>query len=130
MGGEDQRGAVRGGRVADAEAWSCAAVLAAMAALADANGVASGLSKEELCAAAGVEDRTYRRARRELLECGAVALVEGGGGRGNTNVWQVRALPDAVAGAATPARRVAAPAGTRPLLATIAAPAMATPQRR
>jgi hypothetical protein len=97
-------------------------LLAAMAALADADGVVTGLSKEELCAAAGVEDRTYRRARGELLECGEVELVEGGGGRGNTNVWQLRTLPGAAA-AAPPVRRVAAPVGARPLLATVAAPA-------
>ena len=93
-------------------------LLAAMAALADTDGVVSGVSKEELCAGAGVEDRTYRRARGELLECGEVELVEGGGGRGNTNVWQLRASPDA---AATPARRVAPPACATPLLATVAA---------
>jgi hypothetical protein len=96
-----------------------------MAALADAGGIVSGLSKEELCAAAGVEDRTYRRARGELLECGELELVEGGGGRGNTNVWQIRVLPDAAATAATaatPARRVGAPAVARPLLASVAAP--------
>ena len=37
--------------------------LAALAALADADGVVRGLSNDEICAAAGVEDRTYRRAR-------------------------------------------------------------------
>ena len=95
-------------------------LLAAMAALADAHRVVSGLSTEELCAAAGVEDRTYRRARGELLESGDLELVEGGGGRGNTNVWQLRPLPDGAA-AATRARRFAASAGARPLLATVAA---------
>ncbi|HWD85590.1 MAG TPA: hypothetical protein VG321_07550, partial [Solirubrobacteraceae bacterium] len=41
--------------------------LAAMAALADADGVVRGVSNDELCAAAGLEDRTYRRTRPELL---------------------------------------------------------------
>ena len=72
-------------------------LLATLAALADASGVVSGLTKEEVCGAAGIEDRTYRRARAELLECGELELVESGGGRGNTNVWQIRALPDAEA---------------------------------
>ena len=41
--------------------------LAASAALADADGVVRGLSSDEICAVAGVEDRTYRRARPGLL---------------------------------------------------------------
>jgi hypothetical protein len=61
-------------------------LLAALAALADPEGLVRGVSSEELCAAAGVADRTYRRARRELLESGELALVSGVGGRGNTNV--------------------------------------------
>jgi hypothetical protein len=46
-------------------------LLAAMAALADPDGVVRGVPTEELCATAGVADRTYRRARRELLESGS-----------------------------------------------------------
>ncbi|MFL5864872.1 MAG: hypothetical protein ACJ780_29605, partial [Solirubrobacteraceae bacterium] len=65
-------------------------LLAAMAALADADGVVRGVSSEELRAAAGVADRTYRRARRELLGSGELALLSSAVGRGNTNVWQVR----------------------------------------
>lgn len=42
-------------------------LLAALGALADDDRVASGISTEALCAAAGVSDRTYRRARAELL---------------------------------------------------------------
>jgi hypothetical protein len=41
--------------------------LLGLAALADADGVVRGLSNDEICAAAGVEDRTYRRARPGLL---------------------------------------------------------------
>ena len=45
-------------------------VLAAMAALADDSGIVRGLSGVELCAAACVDDHTYRRARKELLDSG------------------------------------------------------------
>ena len=96
-----------------------------MAALADADAVVRGLSSEELSAAAGMADRTYRRARQELLESGELELLSGAGGRGNTNVWHVRASADAPAGvtAGSPARRVVPPAGVRPLLATLASSA-------
>ncbi|MDQ6729171.1 MAG: hypothetical protein M3022_02395 [Actinomycetota bacterium] len=97
-------------------------LLAAMAALADVDGVVRGLSSEELSAAAGMADRTYRRARKELLEAGELELLSGAGGRGNTNVWRVRASVDAPADVAggSPGRRVVPPAGARPLLATVA----------
>ena len=39
-------------------------LLAAMAALADDEGLVRDLSTEQLCAAAGIADRTYRRARQ------------------------------------------------------------------
>ena len=80
-------------------------LLAAMAALADPDGVVRGVSSEELRAVAGVADRTYRRARGELLESGELVLVSGVGGRGNTNVWQVRA---SAAGAGRRSRGAAA----------------------
>jgi hypothetical protein len=97
-------------------------VLAAMAALADESGIVRGLSGVELCAAAGVDDRTYRRARKELLASGELVLVYRACGRGNTNVWEVRppAGIAALARAARPPRRVAPPAGARPLLAAVA----------
>jgi hypothetical protein len=60
-------------------------LLAVMAALADGRGVIEGVSTERLCAAAGVADRTYRRARARLLASGDVLLRGGLGGRGNTN---------------------------------------------
>ena len=65
-------------------------VLAAMAALADESGVVRGLAGVELCAAARVDDHTYRRARKELLQSGELILVHRACGRGNTNVWEVR----------------------------------------
>lgn len=46
-------------------------LLAAMAALADPDGVVRGVSNHEICVAGGLEDRTYRRARPELLESGS-----------------------------------------------------------
>ena len=99
-------------------------LLAAIAALADPDGVVRGMSSEELCIAAGVADRTYRRARRELLESRELALVSGAGGRGNTNVWHVRASAETpVAGRVGSPRRVMPGGGTRPLLAPAAAPA-------
>jgi hypothetical protein len=99
-------------------------VLAAMAALADLERVVRGVSSEELRAAAGVADRTYRRARRELLESGELVVLSGAGGRGNTNVWRVRASAQTtVAGCAVPPRRVMPPDGVRPLLAPVAASA-------
>jgi hypothetical protein len=65
-------------------------LLATMAAVADDEGAVRDLSTEQLCAAAGVADRTYRRARTSLLASGQLELVSGVGGRGNTNVWTVR----------------------------------------
>jgi len=56
-------------------------LLATMAAVSDADGVVRDLSTEQLCAAAGVADRTYRRARRRLLDSGELVLVSGIGGR-------------------------------------------------
>ena len=97
-------------------------VLAAMAALADEAGIVRGLPGVELCAAAGVDDHTYRRARKDLLKSGELILVHRACGRGNTNVWEVRP-PGGIApaaGAGRRPRRVAPPAGARPLLAAIA----------
>ena len=56
-------------------------LLAVMAALADVDGVVRGVLSEELCAAAGMADRSYRRARRELLESGEVEWLDGAGTR-------------------------------------------------
>lgn len=95
-------------------------LLATMAAVADADGAVRDLSTEQMCAAAGIADRTYRRARMALLESGDLVLVTGVGGRGNTNVWLV---PDPRVGQRIEARRaprrVAPPANARPLAATV-----------
>jgi hypothetical protein len=98
-------------------------LLAVMAALADEQGVVEGLTTERLCAAAGVADRTYRRARARLLASGELVLRGGLGGRRNTNCWEIpdpRTRP-AVAPPAR-SRRVPPPAGARPLIATVDVP--------
>ena len=102
-------------------------LLATMAAIADEEGAVRDLSTEQLCAAAGIADRTYRRARAALLASGQLELVNGVGGRGNTNVWTVRdprELGDVVSGGV--ARRVAPPAWARPLVASAGPSAVTT----
>jgi hypothetical protein len=99
-------------------------LLAAMAALADGEGFVEDLSTEQLCVAAGLADRTYRRARQALLASGEVMLLSGVGGRGNTNRWQV---PDPRQVAAEPSRpssgrRVVPPACARPLVVALGKP--------
>ena len=98
-------------------------LLAVMAALADEQSVVEGVTTERLCAAAGVADRTYRRARATLLASGEVLLRSGSGGRGNTNCWEIPD-PRTHTGTTPPTRgrRVPPPAGARPLMATVAEP--------
>lgn len=94
-------------------------LLATMAALADEAGVVRDLSTEHLCAASGLTDRTYRRARQALLASGELVLVIGTGARRNTNVWTVpdpRQFADRTPARTT--RRVPPPAGASPLVAT------------
>ncbi len=104
-------------------------LLAAMAALADEQRVLEGVTTEQLCAAAGVTDRTYRRARAALLSSGELVLRSGTGGRGNTNCWEITDPRSRTAAVQPPSRRrVAPPSGQRPLLASVtAAPAVAQP---
>ena len=104
-------------------------LLAAMAALADERRLVVGIRTERLCAAAGVTDRTYRRARAALLSSGELVLRGGTGGRGNTNCWEIADPRSRTAEVQPPSRRrVAPPSGQRPLLATVTtAPAVAQP---
>jgi hypothetical protein len=98
-------------------------LIAAMAALADDHGVVTGFTTELVCAAAGISDRTYRRAHGPLLTSGELLLRSGAGGRKNTNCWEIpdpRQQERAVRHAA--ARRVTPPVGARPLVATVASP--------
>jgi hypothetical protein len=99
-------------------------LLAAMAALADGEGFVEDLSTEQLCVAAGLADRTYRRARQALLASGELILLSGVGGRGHTNRWHVL-YPRRVAGEPrrpSSGRRVVPPAGARPLVVAHAKP--------
>jgi DnaA N-terminal domain len=75
-----------------------------------------GLTTDEICSAAGLSDRTYRRARATLLHSGELVAESCAGGRGNTNRWR---LADArTLGTPLPARqRVASARNARPLLA-------------
>jgi len=95
-------------------------LLASIAAISDQGGAMRDLSTEQLCAAAGVTDRTYRRARQALLASGELVLTSGAVGRGHTNVWTV---PDprlrAGASPVRVARRVSPPVGSRPLVAAM-----------
>jgi hypothetical protein len=64
-------------------------VLATLAALADEERIVQGVTTEELLAAAGLADRTYRRARAALLAPGELILDSAGGGRARTNRWRL-----------------------------------------
>lgn len=98
-------------------------LLAALAALADEQLAVSRLSTDELRAAAGMADSTYRRARAALLASGEVVLEAAGGGRAKTNRWVLRdprsGNPEPVM---APRGRVAPSRSARPLLATVTAP--------
>ena len=65
-------------------------LVAVMAALADDQGVVEGVTTEQLCAAAGAADRTYRRAQATLLASGEVVLRSGSGGRGTRTAGRSR----------------------------------------
>ena len=92
-------------------------LLAAMAVLADEDGAVRDFTTEQICAAAGIAAKSYQRAKTELLASGALVLVNGVGGRGNTNAWAVpdpRVRDGGIAPRAP--RRVVPPAGARPLV--------------
>jgi hypothetical protein len=105
-------------------------LLAALAALSADDRSVAGVSTEELRAAAGVSDSTYRRARTALLASGEVRLEEAGGGRAKTNRW-VLSDPRAngAAGLLAAQRRPPLPGPARPLVtaARVKAPAAPTP---
>jgi hypothetical protein len=94
-------------------------LLATLAAVANDDREVLGLTTEEVRAAAGLSDRTYRRARATLLASGELVAESCVGGRGNTNRWRLgdpRCL-----GMPVPARQRVAPArNARPLLGTVA----------
>jgi hypothetical protein len=91
-------------------------LLATLAALANDEREVLGLTTEEICGAAGVSDRTYRRARAALLASGELVAESCAGGRGNTNRWRLADPRDL--GRPLPARQRVAPArNARPVLA-------------
>ena len=95
-------------------------LLAAAAALADESRVVEGVTTRQLCAAAGLSETTYRRARTWLLASGELVLRSGRGGRGKANCWEIadpRACADEVA--AVSPRRVPPPPGQPPLLTNV-----------
>jgi DnaA N-terminal domain len=103
-------------------------LLAAMAALADEERLVEGVRTEQLRAAAGITDRTYRRARSALLSSGELILRAGTGGRGNTNCWEIADPRSPTADAQPPSRRRVAPrSGQRPLLMSVTPSAIARP---
>ena len=91
-------------------------LLATLAALANDEREVLGLRTDEVCSAAGLSDRTYRRARAALLASGELVAESCAGGRGNTNRWRLADPRDL--GTPLPARQRVAPArNARPLLA-------------
>lgn len=93
-------------------------LLAALAALADDDLTVADVTTEELRAAAGMADSTYRRARSALLLSGEVVLEDAGGGRARTNRWLLLDPRGAGSGPLIAARRrPALPAPARPLMA-------------
>jgi hypothetical protein len=95
-------------------------LIAAMAALADEHGLIEGLTTARLCAAAGISDRTYRRVHGPLLASGELVLRRMTRGRGNTNGWELPDPRSCGVVESRPRRRVAPPAGARPLVAAVA----------
>ncbi len=108
--------------------YSCARgsarlLLAALAAVADDELEVIGLATEEIRAAAGMADSTYRRARAALLASGELALGIAGGGRTRTNRWRLRDPRSTDSQLPLAARRRVAPGSTaRPLVASAKKP--------
>jgi hypothetical protein len=99
-------------------------LLASAAALADEERILEGVTTRQLCAAAGLSETTYRRARTWLRASAELVLRSGNGGRGKANCWEVADPRACVGEAATVGRRrVARPAGQRPLLASVSSAA-------
>ncbi|MHB8695744.1 MAG: hypothetical protein ACYDHH_31380 [Solirubrobacteraceae bacterium] len=106
-------------------------LLAAMAAIADEDGAVRDFTTEQICAAAGIAGKSYQRAKGVLLGSRELVLVNGVGGRGNTNAWVVadpRMRNGAVAQRAP--WRVAPAAGARPLLGVAPTPTEASAEAR
>ena len=105
-------------------------LLAAMAAIADADGAVLDFTTGQICAAAGIAAKSYQRAKTELLGSGELVLVERRrwpreherlGRRGPAGAGRC-------GGFSVPRGRVAAPLGARPLLG-VAVLGCASPSR-
>jgi hypothetical protein len=99
-------------------------LLATLAALAGANGLVDEVSAEEICEASGLSERTYRRARGDLIGRGALTLEQAGGGRGHRNRWRVNDPREAAETTRQLPRapRRAAPPRQPPLVAIVKSP--------
>ncbi len=94
-------------------------LLATLAAVADEQLEVSGFATDEIQAAAGMADTTYRRARTALLASGELVLDAAGGGRARTNRWLLRNPREMDAEPALATRTRVAPSGpNRPLIGT------------
>jgi hypothetical protein len=104
-------------------------LLAAMAALATEDRIIQDFTTDEIRAAAGLADSTFRRARAALLASGELVLEVSARGRGNTNRWAI-ARPRAGTQPVAPKRRRAVPRGARPLMGSVPAPLQANSDTR
>jgi GNAT superfamily N-acetyltransferase len=108
---------------------SARVLLATLATVADEHGAVAELPTQELQAAAGMADSTYRRHRATLLDCGELVLATAGGGRGLTNRWIIPDPRTINPSPVTATRRRQAPTpGVRPLLATTRPPQVSDEQ--
>ena len=98
-------------------------LLAALAALANDELAVPDRTTDEIRSAAGVADRTYRRARAGLLASGELVLDSAGGGRAKTNRWLLRDPRTAdPSPAPAPRTRIAPSRTARPLIAAVKQP--------
>ena len=92
-------------------------LLATLAALADDHRSVDGLTVDEIRAASGMAESTYRRAHDALLASGELMLEQAGGGRSRMNRWLL-SDPRAISPQPAPGRprRVAPGGGQTPLM--------------
>jgi hypothetical protein len=100
-------------------------LLAALAAVSSDERIVEGVTTEEASRAAGLGDRSYRRARQSLLASGELVVLTDAGGRGVTNRWQItdpRLLAGELGARPMPGKRVPPPLGATPLIAAVHVP--------
>ena len=101
-------------------------LLATLAALANEHREVVGLTTDEIRSAAGLSDRTYRRARSSLLAAGELVVEDCVGGRGNTCRWRLED-PATVGPPLAARKRVTRAGNARPLVALTRPSASANP---